>query len=140
MRLDRSNVRVLIGGVLVAVLVGIATFTVPDLVFAREAVRDTDVPASVFLSDLPPEAQVAHQRILHGGPFPYPHRDGSVFGNRERRLPREPRGFYREYTVETPGSRDRGARRIICGGRQQTRPEVCFYTQDHYASFSRIAP
>ena len=73
------------------------------------------------------------------GPFPYA-KDGIVFGNRERVLPRRERGFYREYTVRTPGSRDRGARRIVCGGRQPTDPEACFYTADHYASFQRIAP
>jgi ribonuclease T1 len=75
--------------------------------------------------------------ILQGGPFPYD-KDGSVFGNRERLLPRERRGYYREYTVKTPGERDRGARRIICGGRNPTAPENCWYTSDHYASFKRI--
>ena len=79
------------------------------------------------------------QRLIRtGGPFPY-FKDGTVFGNRERVLPRRERGFYREYTVRTPGARDRGARRIICGGRQPTEPESCFYTADHYASFQRIA-
>jgi ribonuclease T1 len=93
---------------------------------------------SVALSALPDEARRTHRLILSGGPFPYPRKDGSVFGNRERRLPREPRGFYLEYTVPTPGSRDRGARRIICGGNLPTAPEVCYYTQDHYTSFRRI--
>jgi len=92
---------------------------------------------SAVLADLPMEAQVTARLILAGGPFPYP-KDGTVFGNRERVLPAEPRGFYREYTVRTPGARDRGARRIVCGGRQVTRPEACFYTGDHYASFRRI--
>ena len=90
-------------------------------------------------SQLPPEARHTHQLIRSGGPFPYG-KDGSVFGNRERLLPRQPRGHYREYTVPTPGARDRGARRIVCGGRQPREPEVCFYTDDHYASFRRIAP
>ena len=96
-------------------------------------------PAQVELSSLPREAQQTQRLILVGGPFPYPRKDGIVFGNRERSLPRHERGFYREYTVPTPGSRDRGARRIICGGRQPTQPEACFYTDDHYASFKRIA-
>ena len=92
------------------------------------------------LSELPPEAADVHRRILSGGPFRYPSKDGSVFGNRERHLPRETRGYYREYTVPTAGSRTRGARRIVCGGREPTTPDVCYYTQDHYASFRRIAP
>ena len=61
-----------------------------------------------------------------------------MFGNRERLLPGKARGFYREYTVKTPGARTRGARRIICGGTPPTAPEVCYYTGDHYASFKRI--
>lgn len=87
---------------------------------------------------LPPQAQATHRLILEGGPFPYPHKDGSVFGNREKLLPVQPRGYYREYTVKTPGSRDRGARRLVCGGMQMTKPDVCFYTSDHYASFQRV--
>jgi len=93
---------------------------------------------SVALAQLPPEAQSTERLIRSGGPFPHPRKDGTVFGNRERLLAPKPRGFYREYTVRTPGSRDRGARRIVCGGRQPTQPEACFYTDDHYASFKRI--
>jgi ribonuclease T1 len=119
---------------LVAVFLGTA-LGMPQSVFAR---GDLDMVAR--LSELPPEAADTHRRILTGGPFRYPSKDGSVFGNRERLLPRETRGYYREYTVPTAGSRDRGARRIICGGREPTTPDVCFYTQDHYASFRRIAP
>jgi ribonuclease T1 len=94
------------------------------------------VPA-VALSTLPKEARATHQLILSGGPFPY-RKDGTVFGNRERLLPLHPRGHYREYTVKTPGSRDRGARRIVCGGAEPTAPVACYYTADHYASFKRI--
>ena len=94
-------------------------------------------PAPVALSSLPKEAQQTRRLIYAGGPFPY-EKDGAVFGNRERQLPQRERGFYREYTVPTPGSRDRGARRIVCGGRQPIAPEACFYTADHYASFKRI--
>ena len=75
---------------------------------------------------------------LAGGPFAY-RKDGVVFGNRERLLPLRPRGYYREYTVPTPQSRDRGARRIVCGGRQPAAPDACYYTDDHYASFRLIA-
>jgi ribonuclease T1 len=94
---------------------------------------------TVSLQQLPREARSTKELILSGGPFPY-RKDGTVFFNRERLLPQHPRGFYREYTVRTPGSRDRGARRIVCGGRQPTLPEACYYTSDHYASFKRIVP
>jgi ribonuclease T1 len=93
--------------------------------------------SAVSLTQLPVEAQTTHRLILAGGPFPY-RKDGSVFGNRERALPGKRRGYYHEYTVDTPGARDRGARRIVCGGLPVTRPEVCFYTADHYTSFRRI--
>lgn len=75
--------------------------------------------------------------IYQGGPFKYD-KDGSVFGNRERILPAKNRGYYREYTVKTPGERSRGARRIVCGGFIPTTPDACYYTDDHYASFRRI--
>ena len=102
--------------------------------------RDGGVEASISvveLKQLPPEARHTHSLIHSGGPFPY-RKDGTVFGNRERLLPDQARGFYREYTVATPGSRDRGARRIVCGGKQRQTPERCFYSADHYASFKRI--
>jgi ribonuclease T1 len=101
---------------------------------ARSLVADDAV---VALASLPVQAQQTEQLIRRGGPFPYA-KDGAVFGNRERLLPRQRRGFYREYTVKTPGSRDRGARRIVCGGREAAAPEACYYTADHYASFKRI--
>jgi ribonuclease T1 len=104
--------------------------------------RTTEPPthdATVALAALPTEARHTHRLILNGGPFPYD-KDGTVFGNRERLLPRQTRGYYREYTVKTPGARNRGAKRIVCGGQPPTRPEACFYTDDHYASFRRIEP
>jgi ribonuclease T1 len=94
--------------------------------------------ASIALSALPNEAQQTQRSIRAGGPFPYA-KDGIVFGNRERALPRRERGYYHEYTVPTPGSRDRGARRIVCGGSQLRNPEACFFTDDHYATFRFIA-
>ena len=97
----------------------------------------TDDLASVELSALPAEARQVQKLILAGGPFPHV-KDGVVFGNRERILPRRPRGQYREYTVATPGARDRGARRIVCAGDRPTAPEACYYTADHYGSFKRI--
>ena len=105
--------------------------------FAQARGVATDL-GSVALTQLPEQARQTEQLIRSGGPFPYS-KDGTVFGNRERLLPREKRGYYREYTVKTPGSRDRGARRIICGGEKPTTPAACYYTADHYASFKRIA-
>ena len=94
---------------------------------------------TVALVTLPAEAQQTQRLIRAGGPFPFA-KDGVVFGNFERVLPRHERGFYREYTVPTPDSRNRGARRIVCGGQRATEPDACYYTADHYASFNRIAP
>ena len=92
---------------------------------------------TMLVADLPREGQETYQLIRKGGPFPY-EKDGVVFGNRERLLPRQDRGYYREYTVKTPGSRDRGARRIVCGGLEPRNPKACYYTQDHYASFRQL--
>jgi ribonuclease T1 len=93
--------------------------------------------STVALSSLPVQAQESHRLVLQGGPFPYS-KDGTVFFNRERLLPGQARGYYREYTVPTPGSRDRGARRLVCGGERPIEPQACYYTADHYASFRRI--
>lgn len=95
------------------------------------------VSLTVSLTALPPEAQATERLIRAGGPFPYP-KDGGVFGNRERQLPAQRRGFYREYTVSTPGAKNRAAKRIVCGGYQVTTPQTCYYTDDHYATFRRI--
>jgi ribonuclease T1 len=103
-----------------------------DLAQARESSTGT-----VALTELPAEARATERLIRSGGPFVHG-KDGAAFGNRERLLPAQPRGFYREYTVRTPGARDRGARRIVCGGPRPTEPEACFYTSDHYATFRRI--
>jgi len=96
-------------------------------------------PAHSYPEFLPPEAHDVLEVIARGGPFEY-RQDGSVFQNRERRLPQQPRGYYHEYTVETPGSRDRGARRIITGGGipGERRPREYWYTDDHYRSFRRF--
>lgn len=92
---------------------------------------------SVALASLPVQAQQTHRLILSGGPFPY-EKDGTVFGNRERLLPARSRGYYREYTVPTPGLRHRGARRLVCGGEVRSKPDACYYTADHYASFRLV--
>jgi ribonuclease T1 len=116
---------------------------------ATACARDEPVPpgrstpaqfGEVALEALPQQAQQTLALIRQGGPFPY-RKDGTVFGNRERLLPRQPRGYYTEYTVPTPGNRDRGARRIVAGkgttGNPATSGEY-YYTDDHYQSFRRI--
>lgn len=105
-------------------------------VLSLGACTSTDHPArtasSAPAASLPAEARQTLKLIDQGGPFPY-RKDGSVFSNRERRLPQEPRGYYREYTVPTPGSRDRGARRIIAGKEGER-----YYTGDHYRTFQQV--
>lgn len=94
-----------------------------------------DAPGAVdriFAANLPIEARETLNLIRAGGPFPY-ERDGVVFGNFEKRLPLQPRGYYREYTVKTPGRQDRGPRRIIAG-----RGNEYYYTADHYRTFRRV--
>ena len=91
------------------------------------------VPA-VHLADLPPQVRHTLALIASGGPFPYA-QDGAVFTNREGLLPNEPTGYYHEYTVVTPGSPDRGARRIIAGGGGEQ-----YYTDDHYSSYLEVLP
>jgi ribonuclease T1 len=93
----------------------------------------------IAATDLPPEGRATLRLITQGGPFPYA-RDGISFGNYEKLLPTQPRGYYREYTVPTPGRSHRGARRIVCGGEPPTRPAACYYSADHYRSFARIQP
>ena len=116
---------------------GSIAITGTGLAQAREKVEPAPgVLATVRLAELPVQGRETYELIRRGGPFPYD-KDGTVFGNRERLLPAQKRGYYREYTVRTPGSRDRGARRIVCGGPVRM-PQACFYTADHYASFRKI--
>jgi len=89
---------------------------------------------TIRYADLPPEAHTTLALIAQGGPFPY-RQDGTVFQNRERILPRKPSGYYREYTVETPGLSHRGARRIVAGQEGEL-----FYTDGHYESFRQVVP
>ena len=91
-------------------------------------------PSASYPAFLPPEAHAVLDAIADGGPYEY-RQDGGVFQNSERLLPRQPRGYYHEFTVETPGSHDRGARRIVTGGDP---PVEYFYTDDHYRSFRRF--
>ncbi|GHB96524.1 ribonuclease domain-containing protein [Thermomonas carbonis] len=114
----------------------------------REASAPQSMPASPALAEvradpapalpdfLPAEAHRTIALIQRGGPFPH-RQDGGVFGNREGHLPRQPSGWYREYTVDTPGLGHRGARRIVTGGQP---PREWYYTDDHYDSFRRFDP
>ena len=99
----------------------------------RHPSSSVSVATTVALSSLPPQVAETVRLIQHGGPYPYPRNDGVVFENAEHRLPRESRGYYHEYTVVTPGSPTRGARRIITG-----RGGEYYYTGDHYESFVRV--
>ena len=93
--------------------------------------------AAVSVAELPRQGQQVYALILQGGPFAHD-KDGVIFGNREQQLPKHKRGYYREYTVKTPGVRHRGAKRIVCGGLQVQSPDACYYTEDHYSSFRKI--
>jgi ribonuclease T1 len=116
-----------------ACCVALATLLLAPGVHSR---GQADELPSIALAELPAEGRQVLALIREGGPFPHD-RDGVTFGNRERLLPEKSRGFYREYTVRTPGVKSRGARRIVCGG-PPTTPEACYYTADHYASFKKI--
>jgi ribonuclease T1 len=111
---------------LAALLVGLPTLA--QSAHHPEATGIGTIPAA----ELPSEARQTLQLIRAGGPFPYA-KDGAVFGNYEHLLPRKAPGYYREYTVRTPGARDRGTRRIISG-----RGGELYYTNDHYQSFKRV--
>ena len=123
-----------------ALVLGAAFSLASSSALARKAPEaSVAVPGfeTIALTDLPRDGRTTYARIKQGGPF-NSDKDGSVFGNRERLLPRERRGYYREYTVETPGVRHRGARRIVCGGARVKLPDACYYTSDHYSSFRKI--
>lgn len=108
---------------------------------AAAAPFNVALAADTMLADLPKEARTTHALILKGGPYPYP-KDGVTFGNFENNLPKQKRGYYREFTVSTPGAKNRGARRIVCGAESRdwskNAPAACWYTGDHYQSFQKI--
>ena len=123
------------GMIVLALLAMMVAWAVADRGTGQRATSGVE-SAHDWPAFLPPEARDTLRRIEAGGPFAH-RQDGSTFQNRERLLPPRPRGYYREYTVETPGSRDRGARRIVAGGDP---PVEYFYTDDHYRSFRRFDP
>lgn len=117
---------------LIGLWLGLFTALLPAQALAFWPTKTPAQPDAIHVSQLPPEARDTLALIRRGGPFPYA-KDGAVFHNREGLLPARPRGYYREYTVPTPGARDRGARRIVAG-----REGDLWYTADHYRSFKRI--
>lgn len=124
-----------LGHVLAGAALSMALALSPQGAMARQSPDVTGV-GTIQAQQLPNEARLTLDLIQAGGPFPYD-KDGSRFGNYERILPQQPRGYYREYTVKNSKSRNRGARRIVCGGDQRAAND-CYYTEDHYNSFKRI--
>lgn len=114
-----------------------AAFTVLAASTGFAATTACALNQSIAVRDLPKQGQDTLALINAGGPFASD-RDGIPFSNRERILPKEKRGFYREYTVRTPGVKHRGARRIVCGGEARV-IDQCYYSDDHYQSFKCIA-
>jgi ribonuclease T1 len=126
--------------IIAAVVIAMLVITLAASLFGcaakPDAASSTDPESGltmVAVSDLPAEARDTLKLIDQGGPFPYS-RDGVAFGNFEKILPKHDRGYYKEYTVKTPGEGDRGARRIVTGTGGER-----YYTDDHYKSFRRIA-
>jgi ribonuclease T1 len=111
------------------IVAGLVALLLAGAVIAQGSARIGDVP----LAALPQEARATLEQIKSGAKFAHP-KDGSTFGNREKLLPPRKYGYYREYTVRTPGARDRGARRIVAGGSAGE----YYYSDDHYNSFRRI--
>lgn len=116
-----------------------ALLTLAGLAFTLTA--GPALAADMTLADLPKEGKTTHALILKGGPYPYP-KDGVTFGNFENNLPKQKRGYYKEFTVPTPGAKNRGARRIVCGAESRewskNAPAACWYTADHYKTFQKI--
>ncbi|MEO8855656.1 MAG: ribonuclease domain-containing protein [Burkholderiaceae bacterium] len=131
MKKDVSSVKLVLTGLLLGV----------SLLLGQVQAKGPIAPshsATISVAQMPLEGARVYDLISVGGPFPY-EKDGAVFANRERLLPVKSRGYYREYTVSTPGARYRATRRIVCGG-QPRAPEACYFSADHYASFRRIVP
>jgi ribonuclease T1 len=117
-----------------AIAIGCSSWVLPLALTAeaRGVAGQSRSISIIAIDQLPIEAQRTIKLINQGGPFPFPRKDGTVFGNFERRLPAAPRGTYHEYTVPTPGISSRGAQRIITGR------SVKYYTPDHYKSFQQV--
>ena len=128
---SRTSKNTAVGVVIVAAALLINTFLPPG-----DTGGAGDVGGLDPCQDLPSEARDTISLVQEGGPYPYPDNDDARFGNYEGVLPDEELGYYREYTVDTPGVSHRGARRIVTGGEGE--PEVWYYTDDHYESFCEV--
>ena len=134
--LRRAAATMLVAGVAFAGFAGESAHARSHHRHAGAAGPGTAAVATVEMSALPAEAVDTLHLIAAGGPYPY-EKDGVVFGNYERILPQQRRGYYHEYTVPTPRAHNRGAKRVVCGGPLK-RIDNCYYSDDHYASFKRI--
>lgn len=147
----RQRTLLAVGAVLVVLLVLTQVFSnrQSDTTVRPEASASASVTASPsrggtsglpVCTDEPAEVADAVAAVRNNGPYLRPRDDGGIFGNRERLLPRQASGYYREYTVEAPGQRFPGPRRLITGGQAKlgAEPEVWFYTADHYQSFCEL--
>lgn len=140
MRRQSGFLSIVIIALLIGAIYGWNTFYQPNTATPSSTSlpeKTTTSANAIAYSVLPKQAQQTYQLILQGGPFPH-QQDGQTFGNYEKRLPIAKRGYYREYTVKTPDTGHRGARRIVCGGEQKTKPDNCYYTANHYESFEYI--
>ncbi|GAB3690294.1 ribonuclease domain-containing protein [Corynebacterium nasicanis] len=131
--MKKNSVLATLGAVLLA---GAATFYGVNM--DPTADPATDDPDTCAVATLPDEAAPVIDDILSGGPYEYPGEDGGHFGNYEGLLPPEKNSYYRSFTVDTPGMRHRGPKRIVVGGGTKTDPEVWYYSEDHYESFCLI--
>jgi ribonuclease T1 len=122
-------------GTITGTTAGATAYAVPSATSPYSVAAPAAIPGCA-LSSLPSQATTTLNLIHSGGPFPYS-QDGAVFQNREGILPAKSTGYYHEYTVKTPGSSTRGARRLIGGGAMTT-PQYVYYTADHYASFCLV--
>jgi len=132
--MDRRKFGLVTIGLFIAIFAGWLLLRNPS---PQPATTSVDTPTCP-LATLPPEAAETVGLIHSGGPFPFPRNDGAVFGNREGHLPAKNRGYYHEYTVVTPGARDRAEKRIVTGGTPITHPAQYFYSGDHYDSFCLV--
>jgi ribonuclease T1 len=134
-RILGRSIDILLAGLAILLLLhpGIAWAAEGGLGIQARSPTTLTIP-TISVGQLPPEARDTLVRIRRGPPFRY-RQDGTIFSNRERRLPQAPRGYYREYTVPTPGAQTRGARRLVLGDRQEI-----YYTPDHYRSFMQVRP
>ena len=131
-----SPQKIFIAAIIITAMAGTFTRIEPSQAREVQAVKSGDFPL-VIAAEMPKEARETLSLIRKGGPFPYS-KDGVVFGNREQALPKQARGYYHEYTVKTPGARNRGTRRIVCGGNPKPAASECYYSDNHYESFRKI--